>query len=328
LTCLAWSPNFLKKGLYASTFVSEMILIVSLLFAVLLCLNLAFAEETNAQQKKRMALEDSILFPMYPTSVPHFPVRIDAYSKDGKTPVSQGRIPLLGNIPSYYNPDPNGAKVSLAEFRKTLQCSVAEPSLDENYGTISLMLLHPPTKEALESMCAWAETRCLDGNPDWSGCLRAVESIKSRGHPPKFDSSYGAGDDNFKSFILVRTMSGKLYYDWPWGVERIDSNDFLGDRISPLRMAMSMINDLKDSAFFFGGEHPVMPWFFPFAHFGMVSYVFLLLMLHQTNFVYVPVLELNNCAIIHSQCAQLSGWKHFTDEHSYKYHNLALATRS
>ena len=93
--------------------------------------SLSAIEQIEDVRRKK---ETEILFKMYPKNIPHFPVRLDSK----KEPVTRGRWELL---------DKN-TKISLKEFREKLQCDVNEPALDEYYGTMSLMLLFPPTKES------------------------------------------------------------------------------------------------------------------------------------------------------------------------------------
>ena len=116
----------------------------------------------------RRAKETMLLFKMYPKSIPYFPVRIDPMSHNHNEPVSRGRLELLDK----------SKKVPLKQFKEVLQCDDSEPALDQYYGTLSLMLLFPPSKESVELMCAWAETRCND----WVQCKAQVDKFKRGMH--------------------------------------------------------------------------------------------------------------------------------------------------
>lgn len=79
----------------------------------------------------------------------------------------------------------------------------------------------------------------------------------------------------FKKNILLRVKDNSLYYDWPWCNERFKKDHAMyvariRDNYSLISMVLSLINDLGDSFFFFGGERPSISWlltipFFSFA---------------------------------------------------------------
>ena len=131
-------------------------------------------------EETRRKKETLLLFKMYPKTIAHFPVRKDINSNEQ---VSRGRLELLNynhhkkennhhNKQDNNNNDNN--KVSLEKFKEIMQCDDNEPALDQYYGTLSLMLLFPPSKETVELMCAWAETRC----GDWVQCKAQVDKFK------------------------------------------------------------------------------------------------------------------------------------------------------
>ena len=224
----------------------------------------ASAQLTPAEVERRRR-EDLVLFPMYPTSVPHFPVRKDPYSDKGE-PVVRGRFDLINGIPAA-TPVPHGKQFTIAEFKKRLQCSVSEPALDELYGTMSLMLLDPPTKETFEMIALWAETRCANQGSDWSACHRLLPNFKNKQYPAEFNMHKNFG----WTFQMLRIIKGELYHDWPWGIERIGKYNGITAMFAPLAMVVNLLTDVKDSVFLFGAEKGYLPWTFNIAHITMVS---------------------------------------------------------
>jgi len=231
---------------------------------LIVLLVVASAQLTPAEVERRRR-EDLVLFPMYPTSVPHFPVRKDPYSKNGE-PVVRGRFDLINGIPEA-TPGPNGKKFTIAEFKKRLQCSVSEPALDELYGTMSLMLLDPPTKETFEMIALWVETRCANQGSDWSACHRLLPNFRNKQYPAEFNMHKNFG----WTFQMLRIIKGELYHDWPWGIERIPKYHGITAMFAPLAMVVSLLTDVKDSVFLFGAEKGYLPWTFNIAHITMVS---------------------------------------------------------
>jgi hypothetical protein len=166
-------------------------------------------------------------------------------------------------------PTPGRGKYSLEKFKKALQCSPAEPALDDFYGTLSLMLLSPPTKEFIELIAAWAESGCANAGSDWSECRRKVAAFKAGQYPKNFQVHPSIVER--ETFQLVRIIEGELHHDWPWGIDRINPRNGLTRMVDLLTMVLNTVSDIKDSVFLFGGEHPMVPWAFPIAHFSMVG---------------------------------------------------------
>lgn len=149
-----------------------MIIILNKNIVIINCLT-AIEEMEDTRRTK----ETLLLFKMYPKAVLHFPVRKDSNNEE----VSRGRLEILNYHNSkesnYHNKKDNNNndnKVSLEKFKEIMQCDDNEPALDQYYGTLSLMLLFPPSKETVELMCAWAETRCVD----WVQCKAQVNKFK------------------------------------------------------------------------------------------------------------------------------------------------------
>ena len=87
----------------------------------------------------------------YPKRIPVYHVRRDHYSNEV---VSRGRLERIGGL------DHKKSPISLSLFKTELQCSVHEPTLNGRRGIISILEMVRPTRNILELMCAWIETRC------------------------------------------------------------------------------------------------------------------------------------------------------------------------
>ena len=118
--------------------------------------------EINKHEEHRKKLEDLLLFSMYPRSTSHFPIRRDKYDNL----VTRGRYELLSDL---------NIKISTHKFKEILQCSINEPAFDEYYGTLSLLILFPPTKESIELLCAWGESQC----ENWLACKERMLKFKN-----------------------------------------------------------------------------------------------------------------------------------------------------
>lgn len=200
----------------------------------------------------------------YPDTVSKISIRKDV---DGNE-VATGKMNLVGGVPHHiqaFRRHPEDVMVSLATFKKSLQCAASEPSLDEYTGAINLLKLMPPSKLTVELMCAWAETHC----EPWDKCHEVAEEFKSGKFPANFGMNHY---DGFQSFRLLHIMNGSIYYDWPWGIDRIKDvgswKSFTSESPSIIELLLSKINDFPDVFFFFGGERPYFPWNFPFPAFA------------------------------------------------------------
>ena len=77
-----------------------------------------------------------------------------------------------------------------------------EPAFDEYYGTLSLLILFPPTKESIELLCAWGETEC----ENWLDCKKRM--LKFKNNEYNNDSLHILHD--FKQFRMLRITNNKL----------------------------------------------------------------------------------------------------------------------
>ena len=76
----------------------------------------------------------------------------------------------------------------------------------------------------------------------------------------------------FKNFRLYRVLNDSFYYDWPWGINRINRKASKGEYYNMLfPSTINYINDLKDSVFFYGGERSAFLWNRPFPFFHNAS---------------------------------------------------------
>lgn len=183
----------------------------------------------------------------YPSSIPLIHTRKDHYTGE---PVSRGRLQLLGGPLNE-----NNKKVTYQEFHRILQCPVAEPGLDGNRGSLSLLRSLPPSRETVEIICAWAETRC----DRWKNCDILMKAMKEGKHHTGLNHVVGSPHQA----RLMRIMNGKLYYDWPWGLDRftkvIEAKYFFH-----MNMVLQKISNIGDSVFLRGEEMPYMPFNIPF----------------------------------------------------------------
>jgi hypothetical protein len=68
--------------------------------------------------------------------------------------------------------------VKFADFDRLLQCASPEPDLDGNRGGWSLLKMAPPTKQSIELIAAWAESKC---HP-WVECRKIAQAYKAGIH--------------------------------------------------------------------------------------------------------------------------------------------------
>eukprot|EP01031_Cornospumella_fuschlensis_P034945 gene34945-42320_t len=196
----------------------------------------------------------------WPETIPVVAVRRDAHTHEF---VSIGGLTKLNGVKSrkdlidaMTNRTFTSTKISMKEFRQTLQCAPSEPDLDGNRGTISLMKMITFSKEMVKVVCAWAESNCSP----WSHCHKLVEQYS--GAPPTGRPSYLGSPYQAK---LMRVIKGSLYLDWPWGIERFKASQVPGHRLYVLNSVLDVIgHELKDSVFLMGEEFPFAPFDLPF----------------------------------------------------------------
>ena len=79
---------------------------------------------------------ESLLISSFPDSIPIFSVRTYGRSGDNSSivEVTRDRFQILGGFPGSKN-----RSHSLEDFKNILQCTEFEPSLDDLYGSVSIM---------------------------------------------------------------------------------------------------------------------------------------------------------------------------------------------
>ena len=113
----------------------------------------------------------------FPEKIPYYEVRRDSFSGEL---VSRGRLKLInystsnGWLPSD-TAEQREKMVKFKKFERHLQCSSPEPDMDGSRGGWSMVKMAPSTKESLELICAWAESKC---HP-WVECRNHVASFRN-----------------------------------------------------------------------------------------------------------------------------------------------------
>lgn len=196
----------------------------------------------------------------YPSYIPLQERRKDIYTNKE---VNVGRFELIGsfsNKPNYIENN-NNKKITIKKFKKELQCLNNE-NYFERSGPLHLMKLIKPTKELIEQMSAWCETQCLP----WADCHQHVKDFKNGSYPSSFERIDLMSSGSPYQVKLLRFIKGKLYLDWPWGVERFQLP--YGSIYNPLIYLTNVIKDLPDIFFFIGVERSWLPAHFPFPGFS------------------------------------------------------------
>jgi hypothetical protein len=187
----------------------------------------------------------------YPESIPIFPVRKDITTNES---VSRGRMRLLHGNHRY----------PLIKYRRILQCPLHQPDLYAQGGALSLMKFIPLTAETLLLTAAYMETTCKL----WNGCRKEVLKSLTGYYNVNFKLIARMRRDTYTPTKLFRIINGTFYYDWPWGIERLDglfdqrSINFKG----PIADVLKKVSNLPDSVFFAGGEGAVLPSNVPVPH--------------------------------------------------------------
>lgn len=92
--------------------------------------------------------------------------------------------------------------------------------MDDNRGSWSMVKMAPPTRESIEVIAAWAETKC----EPWINCRKQAQQFKTGAYNRGFDDLdrvWGM----FRGAFLVRVINNEVYYDWPWGIERFQHRE-------------------------------------------------------------------------------------------------------
>ena len=185
----------------------------------------------------------------YPETIPNFSIRVDITTNKS---VSRGRMILMSGTNRY----------PLVEYKKILQCPLHQPDLYNKGGALSLKKFIPLTAETLMMTAAYLETDCTL----WNGCRDVVSKCLSGLYPTYFNATRDTGAGTASK--LFRVINGTFYYDWPWGINRLEglfdlrSVNYKG----PIHDILKRVSDIPDSVFFAGGEGSALPSNIPVPH--------------------------------------------------------------
>lgn len=217
----------------------------------------------------------------FPFTVRHFEVRRD----QNGVRVSRGYLyPKLFGATEKPSPSADGTdvfmksphRVPYAQFLTGLQCAPNEPDLNSASGSLHILRMAPPSRETLEMVCAYAETRCQNRTI----CQSTVDRFKSGGFPDAFGMYQFSG---FQEMSLFRVKDNELYFDWPWGRGRLrECQNKRNNGTHMLKADATWFNNLNnrlllntlkvlqvnDSVFLMGGEESWLPWLTPFPAFA------------------------------------------------------------
>ncbi len=182
----------------------------------------------------------------FPEIIEQYQIRTDVYSNE---PVSRGVLNKVGGFDHSKKP---ANKMKFVEFKKALQCAPYEPDVDGDRGSISMLRAMPPKAESIELFCAWIESGCNG----WQECSAKVALYKKgEYHKTNYHGGLRVG---FQDVIMIRISNGAVYYDWPWGVERLVKTT--PGHMSLLEYFMERVSDFPDCVFFVGGELNWLPY--------------------------------------------------------------------
>ena len=146
------------------------------------------------------------------------------------------------------------------------------------------MKVMPLTREMVELLCTWIETKC----PTWSRCqsdrnilvagIRDRNLTKLEGHHffdyfKQLEDRYLDSnktpylfDQQYRAHLVRITKSSTVSVDWPWlFAERFKNREAPYTGNLPLIFnILGLISDIEDSVFVMGAEQSFLPWNFPF----------------------------------------------------------------
>jgi hypothetical protein len=253
----------------------------------------------------RKLLDNSALD--FPEEIISFGVRKDILTEEK---VTRGRLSLINYRASSWIPPNNELQktkmVTFKDLQRNLQCANIEVDLDGVSGGWSLFTLAPPTKESLESICAFAETKC----EPWSKCREIADRFKIEGDFERSLDDLSRVWGTNRGGKLLRVIDNEVYYDWPWGIDRFQGQEshysnLLTDHFSLLEMVLRIVSDIGDSVFFFGGENTFMPWDVPFPTFSFAP---------TFGYADMPFPWLESYNSEHNLYAEAEAHNNFTDE--------------
>ena len=154
-------------------------------------------------------------------------------------------------------------RITYHKFLHTLQCSDSSNiELNGNRGILNILKLINLTKEYIEVGCAYAETGCKNFNTLWLDCYNLAQKFKisiSSVHEIYEIFDIKRNHISGSSYYLYLIKNNKLYYDWPWGIYRLNENkkdllEIQGKHMLLFSMIIRVISNINNVMFFFGGE--------------------------------------------------------------------------
>jgi len=179
--------------------------------------------------------------------------------------VQRGRLTKL-NITKIHNYGIDIYKrINYNKFIHILQCTTNDNiELNGNRGILNILKLINLTKDIIEISCAYIEIGCKNYQTIWSDCYKIVLKFKeniSLVHPiyEKFDVHRNQIIGSKYYLFLIK--NNKLYYDWPWGINRLNEHKkkilkLQKDHMLLFSMLIRLISNINNVMFFFGGEQP------------------------------------------------------------------------
>ena len=204
----------------------------------------------------------------FPESVPIFKVRHDRKGHE----VTRGDVyhKLRSEESSTHDLFQPSKISTYQQFTNALQCPVHEPDFNDINGAINLLRMVPPSIESLELVCTYAETRCT--THEQQSCGQSMAAFKN-GDYPEMLGVYQLRFNGFEQVVLMRVKDNELFYDWPWGRDRIIEYRRVGNDGSTLlpvtndnyKLLVDTLRMVKvdDSVFMMGAEQPSLPWLLP-----------------------------------------------------------------
>jgi len=153
-------------------------------------------------------------------------------------------------------------RITYNKFLQTLQCSNSNLELNGNRGILNILKLINLTKDNIEVGCAHAETGCKNFQTLWLDCYNLAQKFKisiSSVHEIYEIFDLNRNRISGSTYYLYLIKDNKLYYDWPWGIQRLNEKkedilELQDNHMLLFSMLIRIISNIKNVMFFFGGE--------------------------------------------------------------------------
>ena len=221
--------------------------------------NVNMPQGSSSSSSSKQISQASLALSYFPHHIPHFEIRKNPRTNEF---VRRGLIKSLGT-----------KRHTLAEYKQLLECPLQEPELYGKGGALALAQHIPVTIPRLKRGCAWLESNCKMWTEE---CLKKVNEYEQGNYPKLHGDKKFLFGEPFVFTRMFRVIKGDIYYDWPWGVERLintlDQNGSEKDVTTHARMVLGdvvrSISDLPDSVFFVSQEIQAFPSNVPFPSFS------------------------------------------------------------